>query len=91
MILRLTDAVKAWSDQELVDRYVEETLKLKKITRWVLEGTKNGDGSARSRGMRPVEAYGPKPCESPDTAVMNVCKWELERRGLLVPLVSFPE
>lgn len=91
MVPRLTDAVKTWSDQALADHYVEEMLKLKKMNRWVWEGAKNGGGSARSRGIRPQEAYGPRPCESPNTIVMNVCRWELERRGLSVPQVSLPE
>ena len=52
---------------------------------------KNGGGSARSRGLRPEVAYGPKPCDFPNMAMMNVCKRELERRGLPVPQVSLPE
>ena len=91
MANRLFDVVKTWTDQALADRYVEETLKLKKTTRWVWEGAKNGGGSARLRGIRPEEAYGSKPCVSPNTAMMNCCKRELERRGLPVPQVSLPE
>jgi len=83
--------VTAWTDRMLADRYVEEMLKLKKTTRWVWEGMKSGGGSARSRGLRPIEAYGPRPCASPNTAMMNVCRRELERRGLPVPQVSLPE
>ena len=80
-----------WTDQALIWRYIEETLKLKMVNRWVWEGMKNGGGSARSRGLRPVEAYGPQPCESPNTIVMNLCKRELVRRGLPVPVVSLSE
>jgi hypothetical protein len=81
---------EAATDEELATRYAEEVLKLKKINHWTLEGKKNG-GSARARGISPEEAYGPRPCEYPDTAMMNVCKRELERRGLPVPEVSLPE
>ena len=79
-----------WTDEALSRRYVEEKLKLKMINRWSLKG-KRRYGSAHMRGVSAEEAYGPKPCGYPNTAIMNACKQELERRGLPVPNVSLPE
>ena len=86
----LFDRVSTWTDQQVRDRYAEEMLKLKKINHWTLEGKKK-NGSARALGVSVEEAYGPRPCGYPNTAIMNVCKRELERRGLPVPQVSLPE
>lgn len=82
--------VTAWTDQALTDRYVEEMVKLKKINRWSLEGKKrHPDPCPYPKSLE--EAYGPRPCGYPDTAMMNACKRELVRRGLLVPRASLPE
>jgi hypothetical protein len=89
MAKRLFD-LTAWTEQQLSERYVLERVRLRKICLWGLEG-KRRYGSARSRGLRVEDAYGPRLCAYPNTAMMNVCKRELERRGLPVPQVSLPE
>jgi len=57
--------VRQLSDQEVTDRYVQETVKLRTLNQF-------------GRHSEQFQGY-------PDTLIMNLCKRELERRGLPVP------
>ena len=66
--------IRAMSDQEVANRYTKEKLTLKMLL------------AARMRGER----RRPAGVGYPNTLMMNLCKRELDRRGLPILLVILP-